>query len=137
MNLFQIEEPDGSPGPVDGPGAAVGIHLARDAAVAFALGGNAEILAREALTTPAETLRALRGRAEKMLTRPVTHAVIAGDDIERTALLAAAQEAGLTVIRAISTKEAARVAGGAPPDEAVALGAAMLAEDDAPGGGAL
>ncbi len=47
MKLFQIEEPDGSPLEPDGPGMAVGIELspAKGAAVAVAVGGNAELLA--------------------------------------------------------------------------------------------
>ena len=46
MKLFQIEEPDGSPLEPDGPGVAVGIELspAKGAAVAVAVGGNAELL---------------------------------------------------------------------------------------------
>ena len=45
MKLFQIEEPDGSPLDAAGPGLAVGIAIGKgEGAVAYALGGNAEIL---------------------------------------------------------------------------------------------
>src|SRR5258708_23431607 len=90
--LFQIEEPDGSPVDApDGPGAAVGIDLvAAHAAVAVAVGGNAEALdSRDGSLGPstaplrdpagrfdgaavAAALLALRGRAERALGRPVT-----------------------------------------------------------------
>ena len=91
MKLFQIEEPDGSPLAGDGPGVAVGIELsaAKGAAVAVAVGGNAEMLsgadgsARLAGAEPAAVLLlALRERAEKALARPVTHAVIVLDGAE-------------------------------------------------------
>ncbi|HZB92280.1 MAG TPA: hypothetical protein VE397_12605, partial [Stellaceae bacterium] len=90
MKLFQIEEPDGSP-PADAPGIAVGIELSaqKGAAVAVAVGGNAELLpgadgerrlAAAALGDEAALtalLMRLRERAEKALARPVTHAVVA------------------------------------------------------------
>ncbi len=45
MKLFQIEEPDGPPLDASGPGAAVGIGIGKEGGVvAFAVGGNAEIL---------------------------------------------------------------------------------------------
>jgi len=132
VKLFQIEEPDGSPGPVDGPGASVGIHLAAEASIATALGGNAEILGRASGATVADTLLALRGRAEKLLGRPVTHAVIAIDDKPEASLFDAAEAAGLTVLRLMPASEAAALAGAAPAEDAAALGAAILAEDAAP-----
>src|SRR5476651_1518630 len=98
--LFQIEEPDGSPvDEPDGPGAAIGVDLAAPhAAVAIAVGGNAETMeSRDGdpgpLTAPlrdpagrfdsaatAAALLVLRGRAERVLGRPVTHAVIVVDE---------------------------------------------------------
>ena len=144
MKLFQIEEPDGSPLAGDGPGAAVGIELsaAKGAAVAVAVGGNAEMLsgadgsARLAGAEPAAVLLlALRERAEKALARPVTHAVIVLDgaevDDKKQEIVAQAAAAGLIVLRVLSGRDAAaRVRGTAPPDAAV-LGAAVQAEDDA------
>jgi hypothetical protein len=121
VKLFQIEEPDGAPLEVDGPGAAVGIHLAAEAAIAFSVGGNAEILGRAVLGDPLETLLALRGQAEKMLSRPVTHAVIAAEKPVKL------EAAGLALLRHVSVEEAARLGGGS-----AALGAAILAEDLAP-----
>ena len=133
MKLFQIEEPDGSPAEAaEGPGAAVGIDLA--GAVAFAVGGNAEILrGREGSegALPAalpERLGALKARAERSLSRPVTHAVIAAEAADAT-LHAAANAAGLTVLRLMLRKDAASLAAGASPQEAAALGAAICAEE--------
>jgi hypothetical protein len=114
LKLFQIEEPDGTPLEAEGPGAAVGIALAEGvASIAIAVGGNAELLARLPLADPAETLRQLRGQAEKMLARPVTHAVIASDAAIDPA------SAGLVLLRLV-------------PADVGALGAACLAEDLAP-----
>ncbi|MGH6968022.1 MAG: hypothetical protein ACREEN_02810 [Stellaceae bacterium] len=137
--MFQIEEPEGAPLSVDGPGAAVGIDLTADsAAVAIALGGNAEILpgadgARRLETAgrePAAVLLALRARAEKQLARPVTHAVIATADGRADATLdRAAAAAGLTVLRVVTRSAAA---GHNPGPDAAALGAARLAEDLSP-----
>ena len=149
MKLFQIEEPDGTPLAADGPGAAVGIDLAAGGVgrVAIAIGGNAEILpdadgARSLVVVvgrspspakrAAELFLALRGRAEKQLARPVTHAVIAADDNDRAAIEAAAEAAGLSILRRLTRGEAAALAKGAAPDEAAALGAAIAAEDLAP-----
>jgi hypothetical protein len=142
MKLFQIEEPEGAPLSVDGPGAAVGIELAADsAAVAIALGGNAELLPGAAGEPRLETagqgleavLLALRARAEKQLARPVTHAVIATDDGRASRPLAAAAEAaGLAVLRVVTRIAAA---GGDPAADAAALGAARIAEDLAPQAG--
>jgi hypothetical protein len=91
VKLFQIEEPDGSPSDPDAPGAAIGIDAGgRLALVAYAIGGNAVILAdREGferdlavppLESAAEAWQALfegaRLRAERALARPVTHAAV-------------------------------------------------------------
>lgn len=139
MKLFQIEEPEGAPLSADGPGAAIGIDLAGlSAAVAIALGGNAEILpgadGARRLTTDGQTLDAvllaLRARAEKQLARPVTHAVIATPDGRGSAALEkAAKAAGLTVLRVMTQRAAAGSDAGA---DAVALGAARIAEDLSP-----
>jgi len=133
MKLFQIEEPDGSPAEVaEGPGAAVGIDLA--GAVAVAVGGNAEILRgregseSELPTALAERLGALKARAERSLARPVTHAVIAAE-VADAALPAAAEAAGLMVLRLMRREDAAALAAGAAPQEAAALGAAICAEE--------
>jgi Ethanolamine utilization protein EutJ (predicted chaperonin) len=147
MKLFQIEEPDGSP-PADAPGIAVGIELsaAKGAAVAVAVGGNAELLAGadgerrmgaarlDDKAALAELLLRLRERAEKALARPVTHAVVAlgaGEAPLRDALAAAAEAAGLTLLRLVDAAAAAARAPGAAAADAPALGAAIQAEDDA------
>jgi len=137
VKLFQIEEPEGSDVPLEGPGAAVGMAvMPRGGAVALAVGGNAEILARQETAASAgeqavtALLLALRGRAEKLLARPVTHAVIAGDG-DSAAVRRAAEAAGLAVLRIIATGEAAKLAPGANAADAPALGAAIQAEDDA------
>jgi len=142
MKLFQIEEPEGAPLSAEGPGAAVGIELAADsAAVAIALGGNAELLPGAAGEPRLETagqeleavLLALRARAEKQLARPVTHAVIATDDGHASrALAAAAEAAGLAVLRVVTRRDAA---GSDTAADAAALGAARMAEDLAPRAG--
>jgi hypothetical protein len=137
MKLFQIEEPDGTPLESDGPGAAVGIDLSGDGIgrVAISVGGNAEILpdadgARTLAAAPGtELFLALRGRAEKQLARPVTHVVIASDKSDRAAIEAAAQAAGLVLLRIIARRDAAALAKGAARDEAAVLGAAIVAED--------
>ena len=136
MKLFQIEEPEGAPLATDGPGAAVGIDLAADsAAVAIALGGNAEILpgadGERRLATNGQALDAvllaLRARAEKQLARPVTHAVIATPDgRDGAALAAAARAAGLTILRMVTQRIAAGADSGT---DAAAFGAARIAED--------
>jgi hypothetical protein len=150
MKLFQIEEPDGSPLETDGPGVAVGIELSpgKGAAVAVAVGGNAELLpgadgaARLALPKPGDTaalgtlLLALRERAEKALARPVTHAVVASDALDaaaRQALDAAAQTAGVVLLRVVATAAAAARAPGSTAADAPVLGAAIQAEEDATG----
>jgi molecular chaperone HscA len=154
MKLFQIEEPDGSQPEAEGPGAAVGIDLSfvRGAAVAVAVGGNAEILAGSdgVARLPVQNLRrsdgrwdeaassalllALRERAEKALARPVTHAVIAVDaldDSARRVLMAAAGTAQLAVLRLLDAGAAAARASDARSADAAVLGAALQAEDDA------
>lgn len=134
MKLFQIEEPDGSPQDEDAVGAAVGIDLdpVKGAGVAIALGGNAEPLSeRIPLAGFGETLSALRGKAERALSRPVTHAVIALsgeiDDARRREVAMAAVVAGLDPLRIVTSAEAAALAKGA---DAALLGAAIQAEDD-------
>ncbi len=153
--LFQIEEPDGSPlGEPEGPGAAVGIDLAAPrASVAIAIGGNAEVLAsRDGSPGPetatlrdaagkfepaavAAVLLALRGRAERALGRPVTHAVIAVagllDAASQAEIGEAATASGLVPMRILAAGDAAALGGGAGNREAVAHGAAIAAEDDA------
>jgi hypothetical protein len=148
--LFQIEEPDGSPiGEPDGPGVAVGIDLAAPyGAVAVAVGGNAETLeARDGQPGPATAslrdptgrfdpvataaaLLALRGRAERALGRPVTHAAIVVseplDASVRNALSEVALASGLVTTRVLLAEEAACAGGGTPVH-----GAAIAAEDDA------
>lgn len=151
--LFQIEEPDGSPlGEPEGLGVAIGVDLAgARALVAVAVGGNAEILpARDGAPGPdtsalrgpggqfeaeavAAALLALRGRAERVLGRPVTHAVIAVDaplDAAGRALItSAAATSGLQVTRVLTAAEAKALGEGAA--DAVVHGAAIAAEDDA------
>jgi hypothetical protein len=151
--LFQIEEPDGSPlSEPQGPGVAVGVDLAgARAMVAVAVGGNAEILpARDGAPAAeisvlrgasgqfepeavAAVLLALRGRAERALGRPVTHAVIAVaaplDAAGRALITAAAATSGLQVTRVLTAAEASGLGAGAA--NAVVHGAAIAAEDDA------
>lgn len=131
MKVFQIEEPEGPPHDSDGPGATVGIAVARgEGAVAVAVGGNAEILpsADGAPHLHEEDLAALliglRSRAEKQLARPVTHAVIAAPSIADGLLAAAAMQAGLAVLDNLNS-------GTASLDDAV-MEAARRAEDLAP-----
>ncbi|HVA34923.1 MAG TPA: hypothetical protein VNG52_01715 [Stellaceae bacterium] len=142
MKLFQIEEPEGAPLSAEGPGAAVGIDLAAgSAAVAIALGGNAEILpgagGEQRLETVGQgveaVLLALRARAEKQLARPVTHAVIATEDGRASSALSAAAEAASLAVLRVVTRHAA--AGGDTAVDAAALGAARMAEDLAPQAG--
>jgi hypothetical protein len=130
--LFQIEEPDGSPLDPSGPGAAVGIGICKsgrslEGAVAFAVGGNAEILpggdGERVLDGGdlAELLLGLRSRAEKQLARPVTHAVVMLPPIEEGPLAPAIEAAGLTLLDSVDP--------GSKSAEAAALEAAALAED--------
>ncbi|HVH74836.1 MAG TPA: hypothetical protein VM755_07955 [Stellaceae bacterium] len=137
MKLFQIEEPDGTPVDPETPGAAVGIDLrGTEAAVAVSVGGNAEILADrdgfelslgvpppEAAAAEWELLfEGARLRAERALSRPVTHAAIAlaaaPDAALREKIERAAEAAGLSLLR---------LAAGMTAGEA-----AILAEDLAP-----
>ena len=138
--LFQIEEPDGSPLDPSDPGAAVGIGICKagrslpghslQGAIAFAVGGNAEILpssdGERVLESGdlAELLLGLRSRAEKQLARPVTHAVVMVPPIEEGPLAPAIDAAGLTLIDSIDP--------GSKSAEAAALEAAAIAEDLAP-----
>ena len=137
MKLFQIEEPDGTPVDADTPGASVGLDLCgAEAAVAVSVGGNTEILADrdgfeldlsvpplEASAAAWELLfEGARLRAERALSRPVTHVVIAlavlPEEAARERLDRAAGVAGLSVLRLV---------------EGVSAGeAAILAEDLAP-----
>ncbi|HJU19184.1 MAG TPA: hypothetical protein VJ770_22240 [Stellaceae bacterium] len=137
MKLFQIEEPDGSPGDPEAPGAAIGIDASGAAAVvAMAVGGNAVVLPdREGFALdlpvpePAAAMERWQGvfegariRAERALARPVTHAVIAAagplDPAAQERLQQAAEAAGLAVLRLIE-----------PHGAAPALDAAVLAEE--------
>jgi len=126
--LFQIEEPEGPPHDASGPGAAVGIGVSKaGGAVAFAVGGNAEILPAsdgEKLLHESDLqalLLGLRARAERQLARPVTHAVIAIPPIEAGPLAVAAREAGITVLEELDL--------GTQTAEHAALEAAILAEE--------
>ena len=140
--LFQIEEPDGSPLDPSGPGAAVGIAVVKagrslpghslpghslQGAVAIAVGGNAEILpstdGERVLDSGdlAELLLGLRSRAEKQLSRPVTHAVVMAPPIEEGPLALAAAGASLVLLDTVDP--------GTKSVEAAALEAAVLAED--------
>jgi hypothetical protein len=144
MKLFQIEEPDGSPSDPDAPGAAIGIDASGERAlVAFAVGGNAVILADregferdlpvpgpDAPLTDWQTLfEGARLRAERSLARPVTHAVLvfaaALDPALAAELLGASEAAGLDLLRIVT---AADLDEGEAPAEA----AAILAEEMAP-----
>ena len=118
--------------------------------VAVAVGGNAEILpARDDAPHEISSLRgaggqfeaeavtavllALRGRAERALGRPVTHAVIAVaaplDAATRTLITSAAAASGLQVTRVLTASEATGPGAGAA--NAVVHAAAIAAEDDA------
>jgi hypothetical protein len=148
MKLFQIEEPEGAPLSAEGPGAVVGIDIAAESgAVAVALGGNAEILpgvdgerrlvgdGKSDATALVALLLGLRGRAEKHLQRPVTHAVIAADapdDEARRMIEAAARAAGLEPLRLLGRSAASAFAANAAREDRAALGAALVAEDLAP-----
>ena len=141
MKLFQIEEPDGAPADPSAPGAAIGIDAGgAEVEVAFSVGGNAIILAdREgfelALPVPdataaegqwQELFEAARIRAERVLARPVSHAVIVLADADvPTKLRKAAEAAGLRVLRFSRKPEV-------PAGASAVLTAAILAEDLAP-----
>jgi len=144
LKLFQIEEPDGTPNDPDMPGAAIGIDASgRLAEVAFAVGGNAVILAdREGferelpvppLDAPTDAWQALfegaRLRAERSLARPVTHAAVAladaADGGMAMRLATAGMAAGVSLLRLVSRRD---IAAGEGP----AAAAAIIAEDMAP-----
>lgn len=144
MKLFQIEEPDGGPADPSVPGAAVGIDAAGEVAeVAVSVGGNAVLLAdregfERALAVPdaeaapaewQELFELMRARAERALSRPVTHAVIVVDvetDAELSKKLREAGEAAeLNVLRVLRRAE---LSAGAT----AVLAAAVLAEELAP-----
>jgi hypothetical protein len=144
VKLFQIEEPDGGPADASAPGAAIGIDAGgAEAEVAFSVGGNAVVLAdregfERALAVPDATAGAARWqelfevariRAERALSRPVSHAVVvlgalADADLSNK-LREAAEAAGLTVLRLIRKAEL-------PAGARAALTAAIIAEDLAP-----
>jgi hypothetical protein len=140
VKLFQIEEPEGGPPDPDAPGAAIGLDASgAEVKVAFSIGGNALLLEdregfERTLPVPVAassvewraTFEAARARAERALSRPVTHAVILlrrqPDGDEEGRLREAAELAGLGVLRL------AAIDGG--PSEVLA--AAVLAEDLTP-----
>jgi hypothetical protein len=140
LKLFQIEEPDGSPVEANLPGAAIGIDASGAfAEAAFAVGGNAAMLRDRpefaristvpAAMAPESDWRALfegvRLRAERLLARPVTHAVVvlAAPAAAAGAMLrAAATQAGVEIL---GLPTAAQLAGADEP----ALAAARMAED--------
>lgn len=143
MKLFQIEEPDGSPGDPTAPGAAIGIDAGGDLAeVAVSVGGNAAVLAdregfERALPVPAPDaplaewqalFEGARLRAERALARPVTHAVLVFASLDpalAAELLQAGAAAGIELLRLVTPADL-------PPGEAPAGAAAILAEDIAP-----
>lgn len=141
MKLFQIEEPEGGPTDPSAPGAAIGIDTSgHAAAVAMSVGGNAVMLSDSdgseiIIPVPApgagiaqwqELFDRARRRAERALTRPVTHAVIvlppASGDAAAANIATAAEQAGLGVLRLAAASDLAA-------EMAPALAAAMLAED--------
>ena len=143
MKLFQIEEPDGSPGDPDAPGAAIGIDASSGLAeVAVAIGGNAVTLADRdgferdlpvpgpdaPLTAWQALFEGARLRAERALARPVTHAVLvfaALDPALAAELLRASEAAGIELMRVLSPADL-------PAGEKPAEAAAIIAEDMAP-----
>jgi hypothetical protein len=146
MKLFQIEEPEGGPSDPDAPGAAIGIDVSAGAAeVAMSVGGNAVLVTdrpgfEQSLPVPlpdagVDQWRVLfegaRLRAERMLARPVTHAVVAvaaasaADPEAMARIAAAAEQAGITLLRL-------EPAAGFGAAAELVLAAAMLAEDLAP-----
>jgi hypothetical protein len=140
VKLFQIEEPAGSlPDPAL-PGAAIGVDASSTVAeVAFSVGGNAVMLNdREefARVVPVPVgasaadwlalFEAVRLRAERLLSRPVTHAAVvlptSPPPAVGEAVLAAAGMAGLQILRLVDAAEL-------PAADRLALAAALLAED--------
>jgi molecular chaperone DnaK (HSP70) len=143
VKLFQIEEPEGGPTDPNAPGAAIGIDASGAAAeIAASAGGNAVVLTdregfEQALTVPPiagatakwrELFEGARLRAERALARPVTHAVIVlaafPDAAAVRHIMAAAEQAGLTVLRLAAASDFS--------DDPAALAAAILAEDLGP-----
>jgi hypothetical protein len=140
VKLFQIEEPDGSLAAANLPAAAIGVDASGALAeAAFAVGGTAVLLrdraefARNlpvpAATAPESAWRALfegvRLRAERLLARPVTHAVVvlAAPPARAGAMLrAAAAQAGIEIL---GLPTAARLSS----EDGPALAAARMAED--------
>jgi hypothetical protein len=144
VKLFQIEEPEGGPTDPNAPGAAIGVDASGAAAeVATAVGGNAAVLTdregfEQALTVPPsaiatakwqELFEGARLRAERALARPVTHAVIVvaalPDAAAARLIMAAAEQAGLTVLRLTTVSDLGA-------GTASALAAAILAEELGP-----
>jgi len=146
VKLFQIEEPEGGPTDPNAPGAAIGIDASGAAIeVAMSVGGNAMVLAdrdgfEQSLPLPLaaaggaaarwpELFEGARLRAERALGRPVTHAVIVIGNLRDTAaaarIKAAAEHAGLVVLRLAAASEL-------PSEAAPARAAAVLAEELAP-----
>jgi hypothetical protein len=144
MKLFQIEEPDGGAVDPSAPGAAIGIDAtSTQAKVAVSVGGNAVVLVDregfecalsvpDAAAAPAqwqELFEKARVRAERALSRPVTHAVIVlgmEPDAELSKKLRqGAEAAGVRVLRLLRAGELSTGA-------TAVLGAAGLAEDLAP-----
>jgi hypothetical protein len=144
VKLFQIEEPDGGPADPSAPGAAIGIDAGgAEVEVAFAVGGNAVVLAdregfERALAVPdatagaaqwQELFEAARIHAERTLSRPVSHVVVVlgalADADMSNKLREAAEAAGLTGLHLIRKAEL-------PAGASAALTAAILAEDLAP-----
>ena len=139
MKLFQIEEPDGSPTDPDTPGVAIGIDVSGpQAEVAVAMGGNPVVLSDRdgfeldltvpSLKSPLPEWQSLfegaRLRAERMLARPVTHAVVVAREDSAGCAQGGAAEARLTLLRIVGPD---KIHG-----EGRALTAAVLAEELAP-----
>jgi hypothetical protein len=140
VKLFQIEEPEGGPPDASIPGAAIGIDASGAAAeAAFSVGGNAvllhdrdqfvRILPVPGMEAPMAQWRVLfegiRLRAERVLARPVTHAVVllgATSAGVAEMVQGAAAEAGIEILRLVGAAEL-------PSEGAPALAAALLAED--------
>ena len=139
VRLFQIEEPDGSPVEANLPGAAIGVDASGTVAeAAFAVGGNAVMLrdreefarilpvpsAAAAETEWRALFEEVRLRAERLLARPVTHAVVvrAAPPSAAGPMLRAEAAAGLEILRLASPSELLG-------EDGPALAAARVAED--------
>jgi len=144
VKLFQIEEPDGGPVDPSAPGAAIGLDASGiQVEVGFSVGSNSVILGdregfEKVVPVPGATadqaewhgmFEAARTRAERALSRPVTHAVVVFTKAPEADMAGrlhnAAALAGLQVLRLAAIAE---LPGGSTP----ALAAAILAEDLAP-----